>query len=413
MSGNAMDLRLVQKRTEEGTRRTIYLDNLRNERHKSIEIFFEIVGEYDVPPLRLLDGFIFGIIFYAMQTGQTIRAHGTLSHDALRNINEFQEAWISWKEQHYKKVDIVPDEIVDRIDAIGEDEAIAAFSGGVDSVFTVLRHATGKLRLASYPLRNTVLMVHGFDVPLKKPEQFEALKARTAPLLQELDLKVQPIRTNLRELNLQDWQDSCLAQLACCLHNLTHRFNYGLVASSEPYNGLALPWGSNPATDHLLSGTAMRLVHDGAGYSRTQKVAQIAQNATATRVVKVCWEGAETFRNCGECEKCMRTRLNFLAVGVVNPACFDTPLDMHKIKKIKPRNDLQYKELKSIIVYARSKGLKQKWLRELERIVRRYRHPEKLQMYGPQIKRAWGMLKAGEWGHLAKKLLGKLRDLGG
>ena len=145
-------------------------------------------------------------------------------------------------------------QIVDFVNGEHEKQAIAAFSGGIDSTFTLLRHATGKLGVASYPLTKAVLLVHGFDVPLKSPNHLEALKERTAPLLEELHLGIRVIRTNLKELDLQDWEDSFMAQLASCLHNYSREFSYGLVGSSEPYNALVLPWGSNPVTDHLLSG---------------------------------------------------------------------------------------------------------------------------------------------------------------
>ena len=178
----------------------------------------------------------------------------------------------------------------------GDRRAIAAFSGGVDSVFTILRHNRDHLGNASYPLHHSVLMVHGFDVPLSSPEQLVSLRERTKPLLDELKLKSLTMRTNLKEINLQDWEDSFMAQLACCLHNYSHNFYYALVGSSEPDDGSVLPWGSNPATDYLLSGGTMRLVHDGAGFSRTEKVAYIANNRTASRVLKVCWEGGKHTR---------------------------------------------------------------------------------------------------------------------
>ena len=98
-----------------------------------------------------------------------------------------------------------------------------------------------------------------------------SLKERTKPLLDEVSLKLLTIRTNLKEVNLQDWEDGSTSQLACCLHNYSHDFYYALVGSTEPYDALALPWGSNPTTDYLLSGGTMRLVHDGAGFSRTEK----------------------------------------------------------------------------------------------------------------------------------------------
>ena len=176
-----------------------------------------------------------------------------MTKEALCNLGTFQKAWTRWKPALYRKIEIIPTEIVSP--QTGTDgQAIAAFSGGVDSVFTILRHNRQQLGNASYPLKYSVLMVHGFDVPLENPASLEALKDRTAPLLQELGLKLKIIRTNLRFQLLQDWNDSFMAQLACCLYNYAQEFEYALVGSSEPYDGLVLPWGLESRDDYLLSG---------------------------------------------------------------------------------------------------------------------------------------------------------------
>jgi hypothetical protein len=403
-----MDLHVTQESTEAGTHRTIHLNNVRDSGRENVAIFLEMVGERNVPVPQVLDGFVFGIVFYAMRLGQSIRVHGAMSRDALRNLNELQEAWCSWRPGRYQKVDISAEQIVDSVNGEHEKPAIAAFSGGVDSTFTLLRHATGKLSLASYPLKEAVLLVHGFDVPLDSPEHLEALKERTAPLLKELQLGVRVIRTNMKELDLQDWEDSHGSQLASCLHNYSHKFSYGLIGSSEPYNALVLPWGSNPATDHLLSGGTFRIVHDGAGYSRTEKVSQIATNPTATRTLKVCWEGKETFRNCGVCEKCVRTRLNFLAVGVSDPTCFTTPLDIRQIKAIPLRNDVDCAELASIVAYAKARGVEAAWLRDVEARVKGYKPPTGLRKLARKIENAWNLATRGEWKEIGNKLKAKI-----
>ena len=147
------------------------------------------------------------------------------------------------------------------------------------------------------------MLVHGFDVPLNKPHYFEALKNRPEPLARELNLKLRTIRTNIRELEIQDWEDSFMTQLSCCLHNYAHEFRYGLVGSScDPGYAINFPWGSTPASDYLLSGIDFHVVHDGAAYSRTAKIAEISKHPTAVRAVKVCWQGEKSFQNCGRCE---------------------------------------------------------------------------------------------------------------
>jgi hypothetical protein len=371
-----MHLHVTHDSGQGSIRRTAQLRSIKGE--NDVEIFFEMDG-VEVSPPAVLDGFVFGVIFYAMRLGQDLLVRGPVTRSALFNLNEFQEAWVLWRPHLYHKIKIIPESIVDRRPA-RQKKAIAAFSGGVDSVFTILRHNGKALGNASYPLNDAVLMVHGFDVPLAAPDQLESLKKRTRPLLDELGLKLLTIRTNLRELGIQDWEDSCMAQLACCLNNYSDEFCYALAGSTEAYNALALPWGSNPATDYLLSGDAMRLVHDGAGYSRTEKVAQIATHKTARQVVKVCWEGQDTSRNCGQCEKCIRTQLNFRAVGVENAPCFDEPLDSRLIETMNLRNDTQANELKSIHAYAAKAGINAEWVETVGRRIDKYdNHPSKMQ----------------------------------
>jgi hypothetical protein len=405
-----MDLFLSQKPNPDGTRRTLRLVNLAA---PDIEIFFDLIGEAPPPP-RVLDGFVAGVIFHAMRVGQPLRVDGPMTKEALCNLNEFQDAWVRWRPRLYRKIEIIPSAIVTP-EIARERRAIAAFSGGVDSIFTILRHNRGRLGNASYLLRDSVLMVHGFDVSLENPASLEALKDRTAPLLQECGLKLKLIRTNLKTQLLQAvlaqdqvvaWEDSHMAQLACCLHNYSHDFYYALVGSSEPYDGLVLPWGSTPATDHLLSGGTMRLVHDGAGFSRTEKVAYIANDGTASRVLKVCWQGKEAHKNCGVCDKCVRTQANFLAVGVARPACFDAPLDPRLIRTIPLRGAVQLAEMESIIAYAKAKGMKGEWLEELQAQVKIFKSSWRHQTRtaGRYIRTFLAMLAHGEISEIVAKV---------
>jgi hypothetical protein len=175
----------------------------------------------------------------------------------------------------------------------------------------------------------------------------------------------------LKEVNIQDWEDSHMAQLACCLHHYSHRFCYALAGSTDPYDALFLPWGSNPATDYLLSSDAMRLIHDGAGYSRTKKVALIATHKTAMQVVKVCWEGKDTSKNCGYCEKCIRAQLNFLAVGVARPPCFEKPIDLDQIAHLSLQHNT-YLGVVSTYDYAREHRITDEWVSILKTRIEDY-----------------------------------------
>jgi hypothetical protein len=325
-----MRLSVSQEQRPEGTRRWLRLTDTTDGR--PIEVYFDFVGE-SFPQPSVLDGFVNAVIFHAMGSNQDISVAGCMTRSALLNLTAFQEAWCRWKPDVYKPVTIEPLSISDDPPR-APPKSIAAFSGGADAIFTALRHAGDPYALDS------VLLVHGFDVPTDRPDQFGKLVERVQPLLSRLNLRPRIVRTNLAELHLQDWLDSFLAQLSCCLHSYSHEFRFGLTGGGEPYDALVLPWGQNPCTDYLLSGDGFSIVHDGAGFSRTEKIAVIAQDPVATKAIKVCWEAADLSTNCGICEKCARTMLNFKAVGVDRPSCFDGEITPEQIRRIRFGNEI-------------------------------------------------------------------------
>src|SRR5690606_15371846 len=116
----------------------------------------------------------------------------------------------------------------------------------------------------------------------------------------------------------------------------------------------------------------MCLVLDGCRYTRTEKVAAISGYPQAIKSLNVCWESASG-TNCGRCEKCLRTQLNFLAVGVAEPACFPGPLDLRRVRTMRLRSHIHFRELTSLRSYARQHGRSGRWMRALNNRIMRYR----------------------------------------
>lgn len=367
-----IDLSVSQEIRADGTRRTISLRNAGSSGADSLEIHVDLLGETDVPAPDVLDGFVIGVIFHAMASGRPLRIHGALSRSACMNLHEYQAAWMVWQPGRYRQVELIPDSVVDLPIATQPPRAISAFSGGVDGSFTAVRHARGWLGNASYPLHD-VALVQGFDVPLDDDAGFERLVLRIRPLIDALGVRLRLMRTNLKHVARQRWEDSFGAQIASCLHNFSHLNAYGLMGSGEPYSHITYPWGSTPATDYLLSGDRMRLILDGSAYSRTEKIEGLSREPNALNVLKVCWEGSDPGRNCGHCEKCVRTRLNLLAVGVTESDCFDEPFDLAEIGRIKLDLYPQYVELATILEYAAAHGVSGEWVTLLKRRLAAYK----------------------------------------
>jgi len=110
------------------------------------------------------------------------------------------------------------------------------------------------------------------------------------------------------------------------LSHFGHLAPIALVSSGAPY-GIPRFGISHPtAVEALASGDWFRVVTDGSGFGRTEKVEMLTPYPAVLAAIKVCWAGDDPGKNCGACEKCVMTRLNFLAAGIRDAPCFDTPL---------------------------------------------------------------------------------------
>jgi hypothetical protein len=185
--------------------------------------------------------------------------------------------------------------------------------------------------------------------------------------LDEAGVAIKLVRTNSKALGLQSWLDSCAPQLGACLHQFSDRYGTALIGSAEPYDALWLPIGTNPILDPLLSGDRMGVVHDGAAYSRTEKVEAIAQFPFVVDRLKVCWQGPRGYENCGRCEKCLRTRLNFAAAGYDEPSCFPGSFETRSLRKLRAQTPIQIAELDNILAYVRRRKLSYPWVAALRR----------------------------------------------
>jgi hypothetical protein len=64
----------------------------------------------------------------------------------------------------------------------------------------------------------------------------------------------------------------------------------------------------------------------GGGYSRTDKAKAVASNPVVLSNLRVCFQNPAHGHNCGHCEKCIRTKLNFIAAGIGAVPCLgDVP----------------------------------------------------------------------------------------
>jgi hypothetical protein len=194
-------------------------------------------------------------------------------------------------------------------------------SGGIDSL------AALRLSQLNYPKTHPgairdCLLVHGFDIGgvvergMKYPV-FDRAKAAISDLVKDANVNLIPVYTNIRHLcdNRDLWLEKFFgAVLAAVAHAFDSRLNMVFIASSYDITHLH-PCGSHPLLDPVYSSYNLRIVHRDLSLSRMEKLQIVASWDAAFQHLRVCLANVPDRLNCGKCEKCVRTMLEFLAIN--------------------------------------------------------------------------------------------------
>lgn len=272
------------------------------------------------------DPFIAAALLPAMAKGEKLEVDPSLpvSPRLLKNLAVFQDVHHCWN----PALKIVPVVAETKAAAPLNDGVMSFFSGGVDSVFTFLKRREELTH---------VVYIQGFDFRVDDASFRTALE-RNSSFVHDSGKMVIPVGTNSNafgyhhNLSILLTQGSALASIALLLG-----FPRAYVSSAYSYSQL-VPLGSHPLTDPLWSTEGVEIVHEGAETRRVDKVIKIAENPSALATLLVC--AHEVTRNCGHCEKCLRTMIPLQLLGVSTPAFPPFP-PLSEIKKIRIANEIE------------------------------------------------------------------------
>lgn len=206
--------------------------------------------------------------------------------------------------------------------------ALMLFSGGLDAAVTLLRHASEALSLVT---------VRGADIELADESQWDLCLRH---IRSEPTFSAYPHATviaNLREFYSQEVDARLL--FGWWGHVQHGHGLLGLLAPLSHVQGAGTcyiaggsfmeAWGSTGAGDQLLAWAGVRCVHDAERMTRQEKAEIIVQHARRLGrkiSLRICYSGLRVDGNCGRCEKCYRTALNFILAGA-DPRDFGIPFD--------------------------------------------------------------------------------------
>ena len=261
------------------------------------DVFFESSAELTPKVEALLCAFLLP----AMARHKDLTIQAPVSRCLIRNLTDARATIREWW----------PDfggggiEAANQIERPPADAAGLFFTGGVDSTYALHR-------LKDHV--NALIYVEGFDVPPTDTWRLEAVRRWHRSASAFCGLPLLTLRTNLRRHRLFRWPAwglTHVAALAAAAHCLARHLHTVYVAASD----VPPPHGSNPSLDPAWSSEDTTLVNVGAELSRLERVRAIAGWEASRGRIRVCWENRRGTLNCGRCEKCVRTQLQFLVAG--------------------------------------------------------------------------------------------------
>jgi hypothetical protein len=275
------------------------------------------------------DPFVVALLLFAMQNGEDIDVMGSLSRKVYEGLDRYQRVFHSWFPDRFKLIEIHCSHLRDNVSSATAGKG-AAFSGGVDSFYTFL-----SLR---EELTHTIFMT-GFDMPANLVESIGELVRSFSKMMKECGIDFIAGSTNIRMfVNAVDWTNAHGPALIATALFFKHRLSEFYIPSS--YKEGAYPsWGTHPDLDPLLSSESMNIVHHGSQVNRVQKLKLVAQAPISYERLRVCWIQDIGLRNCGRCEKCVRTQIALDIVGALSKyKTFEKPtLDYSQIRQLRHR----------------------------------------------------------------------------
>ncbi len=320
-------------------------------------LWYRVPEEFAYAVTPSSDPFVLSILFKAMRERTDLVIHGEVSPALLRNLEEFQSVWAMCLPQRYAAIEIQADTVKEQPRA-AHDGALCAISGGVDGLFTARRHRMGLCGRRARNLQAGVF-VQGFDIPLKQNDVYAYALGNAREMLASIGMQVIPLATNIQSLH-NYWFDVFGSAVVSCLMLLQGGWNTGLIASSDWYDALEVPYGSSCLTDRMLSSGAFTIVHDGADAYRVDKVRTLMDWPEARKHLRVCWQ-SDLFENCCRCRKCVRTILEFRAVGAGLPECFARDVRNWQILT-SGSAAIEYEYHVKTLARAKERGVKGSWL---------------------------------------------------
>lgn len=246
-----------------------------------------------VPNALLLIPLLSSLAPIAWALGADVSAH-SIDASFLRALGEVKQSFRRLHPEANWTGDVFGEEVVDASASYEGYGRAILFSGGVDSVTSVVVHKEEKPRLVT---------VWGADLGLAQQRRWEQVSAANWRFAQARSLNISFIKTNFRTFfnsyrlkpryadHFPNWYSAFQQGLGlaglCAPLSYLHDLGSIYVPSTHTAD-FAQPWGSHPEIDNRVGWASTKTVHDGYALSSQKKLQLLAGYMAFASAQKLC-----------------------------------------------------------------------------------------------------------------------------
>lgn len=277
------------------------------------------------------DAFLVALIPYAMCHGMDVICKAALSEKLAYKMREYYIPAMSKYQKGFQNIELTADEL-SGADLCAEHAVGTGMSCGVDSFYTTLKH--GNQVPEHFRITHLVSMNVGSFGPFGGEKSYgwfqEELK-NAARVSKQLGLPLIDINSNLMEFYQEDHTNSGTFRMMGAILGLQKLFSMYYISSgymldefditavgNTHYDLVNCECGQNESTCFYTFGSEM---------SRFEKTEYVAKAPVTYDFLTVCERGN---KNCGKCEKCIRTMSVLYSMGDLDK--YDKAFDIQYFK---------------------------------------------------------------------------------
>lgn len=279
------------------------------------------------------DAFVMALLPTAMRGGYEIICQTQMSERLHYQLENYLIPTLCSAGDVYRPVKITAPLTAERLP--GKGGVGTGFSGGVDSLYTIMTHGKD----STYPLTHLTLFNVGVFEGPAYTEAFRKSCRNAQPFADEMGLELVCLDSNISKVLPERYLSVCTYRLLAGALALQGLFSVYLLSSAVDIGRFMIDLHIAETHEYLNISCAqtetLSVYNAGAQLKRTEKIRAISGWEPAHRWLHFCIYGHVGEKNCGHCKKCARDISTLYSFGVLDR--FGRVIDIPTIQRTLPR----------------------------------------------------------------------------